>query len=254
MEAEWIKTLYLHFLHGGYRFFYHLWNMSFGEINIDINIKLWISLFICTALCFMGFFYIVAVFLALGFYIGIFFPEMWIFEGRYFMILLPFWTLFLVIFFYKILKYFAIFKDNINLKRVTSFCLILCFLINSNFGANSLYLFKKQESDIKFAETVKEKNIVVMVPELWMFFETLYYIKGAKNIYVMISSNMNDIKDNTHLGKDTLVLMLNYDARRTLKLKYKKPRNLNILFKNLEFMYIVQFSERFYDVYKMTSN
>ncbi len=250
-NKEGIKIIYSYFIEGGTRFFSHIWDMSFGKIDININIKLWASLSVCAVLCFMGLFYNVAIFLVLGFYLGIFFPEMWVFEGRYFMILLPFWCLFLIIFFHKILEYFAIFKNCINFQRLISLCLVFCFLLNMNFGVNSLYLFRKNNNDIKFKEDVKEKNVVIMFPEMWMFFETLYYVRGAKNIYAMMSSNRDNIKDKEYLGKDTLVLIMNHDSKNNLKLENKKTRELNKVYNDLEFLYIVQFSERFYDVYRV---
>ena len=83
------------------------------------------------------------------------------------------------------------------------------------------------------------------------FFETLYYVRGAKNIYAMMSSNRDNIKDKEYLGKDTLVLIMNHDSKNNLKLENKKTRELNKVYNDLEFLYIVQFSERFYDVYRV---
>lgn len=250
-SIDGINRLYVWFLEGASRFFSHLWDMSLGEINIGGETKLWISLGISVFLCFVGFFYEIVGFLALGFYLGLFFPYMWIFEGRYFMILLPFWCLFLTIFLYKILDFLSVFKNNLNLKRGVSLVLVFVFLINMSFGANSLYLFSKDNNSRLFEEEVKDKNVVLMFPEKWMFFETLFYIRGAKHFYGMISSNLNDIRDKSYVTKDTLVLIINHDSRKNLKLESKQALRIDRFYKNLKFLYIVQFGERFYDVYKV---
>jgi len=193
----------------------------------------------------------VLAFLIMGEYLAVFVPLMHIFEYRYFMVLLPFWCLFFVVSFYKMYDWLSFSKCNLLVKRFLSLGIVFCILSYMSFGANSLFLFRKSDNDIKFNEEVKGKNVVVMLPYSWMFHEILWYLKDAKNVYTMLSTDVNEVKEEELFGKDTLVLIMNHDSRDDLKLR---SRNVSPYIKNedgLEFLYIVQFSERFYDVYKV---
>ena len=66
-----------------------------------------------------------------------------------------------------------------------------------DFGSNSLFLFKNSANNIKLANEIKDKNVVVILPYEWMSFEAMYYLKDAQNIQAITSTNIKNIKDQT---------------------------------------------------------
>lgn len=182
-----------------------------------------------------------------GTWLVYFMPHMGQFMYRYFMLLFPFFTIFIFYCMYSVIKYF-----NITKHTIYSIFFILVFLnsINTNFLLNSPYNMQNDVNTDNFIKRSKDKEVIIVTPFIWMLFEHIHYFQNAKKIYVSLDKCDLDVKKQIHKNKEALIMILNKDGKACINCYPRIPTTIcGGLRNDIHYLYTVRIGERFYDIY-----
>ena len=187
------------------------------------------------------------IYIAMCIFAEIFMPQMFVYNMRYIMLVMPLIAIVTIWYLDFILKSFK-FKD-----KISKIILGLIILINAlfvDFSTRSPYAFSKNVYEMQNIEG----KIVYMATEGIFFYENIDILGKASQVYLSYSNNSTKKMIN-EIDKADYVINFNTDSRYNLNTFVKEPAKIpQNLSENLKFIKTIKRGERFYDLYRIEHN
>ena len=221
----------------------YLW--SFREFN---NYLLWVCIILPLSYKYLytnadkSIDLLIIIYLLMCLYSEFFMPEMYIYNMRYVMLVVPLIAI-------ATIWYLSFILQNLKIKNLY-LKLFLCSVV----FVNALFVDFENRSPYAFSENVYKKislegNVLVIVGESIFAYESINVLGNTDEVYMVMDSVPEEVVVR-EMNKANYVIKSNTDARFDMTIKPEKPAEIfSSTIDKVDFEKTIKVGERFYDIY-----
>lgn len=186
--------------------------------------------------------FLIVIYVLMCLYSEFFMPEMYIYNMRYVMLVVPLIAI-------ATIWYLSFILQNLKIKNLY-LKLFLCSVV----FVNALFVDFENRSPYAFSENVYKKislegNVLVIVGESIFAYESINVLGNTDEVYMVMDSVPEEMVVR-EMNKANYVIKSNTDARFDMTIKPEKPAEIfSSTIDKVDFEKTIKVGERFYDIY-----